>query len=58
MKNQKVRNSELLRYGDYLKVNNFQTPLGYYTIRIIQYNGNVYFHKMKNGQVVEITKLT
>lgn len=58
MKNQKVRNSELLRYGDYLKVNNLQTPLGYYTIRIIQYKGSIYFHKMKNGQVVEITKLT
>ena len=52
------KNSDLLRYGAILQVNNFETKRGYYTIRIIQYNGAIYYHKMKNGKVVEIKKFT
>lgn len=48
---------DLLRYGKILKVNNFQTEKGYYTIRLISYEGTIYFHKMKNGVQVEIKKL-
>lgn len=48
---------DLLRYGVILKVNNFQTEKGYYTIRLIRYEGAIYFHKMKNGMQVEIKKL-
>lgn len=48
---------DLLRYGKILKVNNFQTEKGYYTIRLISYEGVIYFHKMKNGIQVEIKKL-
>ena len=52
------KNADLLRYGTMLKVNNFETRRGYYTIRIIQYNGAIYYHKMKSGKVVEIKKFT
>lgn len=48
---------DLLWYGVILKVNNFQTEKGYYTIRLIRYEGAIYFHKMKNGRQVEIKKL-
>ena len=48
---------DLLRYGVILKVNNFQTEKGYYTIRLIRYERAIYFHKMKNGMQVEIKKL-
>lgn len=48
---------DLLRYGKILKVNNFQTEKGYYTIRLISYEGAIYFHKMKNGVQVEIKRL-
>lgn len=48
--------SELLRYGKILKVNNFNTDRGYYTIRLIDYKKAIYFHKMKDGKVVEIKK--
>lgn len=48
---------DLLRYGKILKVNNFQTEKGYYTIRLISYEGAIYFHKMKNGVQVEIKRI-
>ena len=48
---------DLLRYGEILKKNNFQTERGYYTIRLIRYDDAIYFHKMKNGMQVEIKKL-
>lgn len=48
---------DLLRYGKIIKVNNFQTEKGYYTIRLISYKGSIYFHKMKNGVQVEIKEL-
>jgi hypothetical protein len=50
--------ADLLRYGEYLKVNTFETDEGCYTIRIIQLYGELWFHKMLNGAVVELTNLT
>lgn len=47
---------DLLRYGKILKANSFSTDRGYYTIRIIEYKMAIYFHKMKDGKVVEIKK--
>lgn len=58
MKKNKVTNAELIHYGEIVKQNSFETIRGYYTIRIIKYKGNFYFHKMKSGNVVEIKKLT
>jgi len=54
----KVASETLLRYGKILKVNNFSTDRGYYTIRLIQYNDNIFFHKMKDGNLVEIKNLS
>lgn len=47
----------MLREGTIIKVNNFYTAKGCYTIRIVSYNGNLYFHKMLNGNVVEVVNL-
>ena len=58
MQKKKVSNAELLHYGELVKRNSFETIRGYYTIRIIKYKNSLYFHKMKNGQVVEIKKLS
>lgn len=49
---------DLLHYGEIIKWNDFETKRGYYTIRIFKYKGNIYFHKMKDGQVVEVINLT
>ena len=49
---------DLLRYGEILKKNNFQTERGYYTIRLIRYDDAIYFHKMKDGKIVELKKYT
>lgn len=49
---------DLLQYGEILKRNNFATYRGYYTIRLIRYEGAIYFHKMKDGKVVEIKKFS
>ena len=53
-----VRANELPKYGKILKINNFDTPEGFYTIRIISYNNQLLFHKMKNGVTVECINLT
>lgn len=55
---EKVSESTLLRYGSVLKSNNFSTSRGLYTIRIISYEGQLYFHKMKDGNLVELINLT
>lgn len=57
MQNKKVTPKEAERYGKYLKVNNFDTERGRYTIRIIKYDGKIYFHKMLNGKVREFLEL-
>lgn len=53
----KVTSSDLMRYGKLYKQNTFETNRGVYTIRLIKYGVFFYFHKMKNGEVVEIKKL-
>ncbi len=55
---EKVSESTLLRYGTVLKCNNFTTPRGFYTIRIVSYESQLYFHKMKDGNLVELINLT
>ena len=55
---EKVSESTLLRYGSVLKINNFTTYRGFYTLRIISYEGQLYFHKMKDGNLVELINLT
>lgn len=47
----------MLREGTIIKVNNFDTAKGCYTIRIVSYNDKLYFHKMLNGKVVEVVNL-
>lgn len=47
----------MLREGTITKVNNFYTAKGCYTIRIVSYNGKLYFHKMLNGNLVEVVHL-
>lgn len=49
---------KLLHEGHILKANTFDTAKGCYTIRIISYKGNLYFHKMLNGNVVELVNLS
>ena len=55
---EKVSESTLLRYGSVLKSNSFTTSRGFYTIRIISYDNKLYFHKMKDGNLVELINLT
>ena len=55
---EKLSGHTLLRYGTVLKSNNFTTSRGFYTIRIISYEGQLYFHKMKDGNLVELINLT
>ena len=58
MGNKHRKHNALMRYGTIVKVNSFQTENGLYTIRIIKWGDEIYFHKMKNGVVVEIKNLT
>lgn len=55
---EKVSESTLLKYGSVLKSNNFTTSRGFYIIRIISYDNKLYFHKMKDGNLVELINLT
>lgn len=50
--------TRMLREGTIIKANTFDTAKGCYTIRIISYKGNLYFHKMLNGNIVELVNLT
>ena len=54
----KPSTTRILREGRILKANTFDTVKGCYTIRIIAYKGDMYFHKMLNGNVVEIVNLS
>lgn len=47
----------MLLEGRILKTNNFDTKKGYYTIRIVEYKDELYFHKMLSGRVVEVINL-
>lgn len=51
------KNNILLKSGEIIKKNDFETNRGFYTIRIIKHEGKLYFHKMKNGETVEIVTL-
>lgn len=53
----KPSTTRILREGRILKANTFDTAKGCYTIRIINYKGDLYFHKMLNGNVVELVNL-
>lgn len=50
--------TRILREGHILKANTFDTAKGCYTIRIVSYKGDLYFHKMLNGNVVELINLS
>lgn len=52
------KSHRMLLEGEILKINNFDTKKGYYTIRIVEYKDELYFHKMLNGCVVEVINLT
>lgn len=47
----------MIKEGNILKENSFDTEKGCYTIRIILYSDNLYLHKMLNGKVVEVINL-
>lgn len=53
----KIDPFDILIYGKALKSNSFQTELGIYTIRIAELDGFVYFHKMRNGEILENVKV-
>lgn len=48
----------MLQEGLIIKSNTFDTAKGCYTIRIVNYKGDLYFHKMLNGNVVELINLS
>lgn len=48
---------DVLKYGNVIKINNFITQRGMYTIRIVEYENKVFFHKMLNGEVVECVNI-
>lgn len=56
--NRKPKSIKLLHEGHILKANTFDTAKGCYTIRIVSYKGDLYFHKMLNGNVVELINLS
>lgn len=58
MGNKNKLHEELLWYGKVIKENTFDTARGVYTIRIIRRGSELFWHKMKNGVVVEINNLT
>ena len=48
-----------LRYGKILTNDDFETTDGIFIrIRTIDYDGQIYFHKMCNGELVSFTSLT
>ena len=47
----------VLRYGEYLVDNTFNTDRGIYRIRIIEDENEFGFHKMKNGEVVGVKSI-
>lgn len=40
---------DVLRYGVYLRTDNFETRSGIYTVRVVKYEGRIFYHMMKNG---------
>lgn len=48
----------LMSYGEFIKDIEYEQEDGYYRIRIISYNNNLYYDHMHNGNVIECVKLT
>ena len=46
-----------LKEGKFLIDNTFTTDRGIYRVRIILFGGNLFFHKMKNGEIVELQNI-
>ena len=51
-----VTPEDVLRYGEII-INEEFVEYGSIRIRIISYNGSIYYHKMVNGDVVEFKKI-
>lgn len=57
-----VLSLELLRYGKYLtddqiRITDSKDCYSYIRIRCIEYGGFIYYHKMCDGEVVDIQKI-
>lgn len=48
----------LLRYGTLIKKEDFPVEGRYTTVHIIRYEGRMYYHKMVNGDVVELDQIS
>lgn len=48
---------KMLKEGKFLIDNTFTTDRGIYRVRIILFEGNLFFHKMKNGEIVEVQNI-
>ena len=54
----KVTDKDVLRYGEIINDESFVLSDGQNVrIRIISYNGSIYYHKMVNGDVVEFKEI-
>ena len=49
---------KMLREGTVITNNTFDTDRGCYTIRIVEYGGCIYYHKMRNGAMLELKNIT
>lgn len=45
------------RHGKVVKVQEFETDKGKYTINLVRYQDNIYFFKFLNGNIVECDDL-
>lgn len=48
---------DVLRYGEYVVDESFDTWRNTYRLRAIRYNGKLYWHKMVDGELVEFKEL-
>ena len=48
---------DMLRYGNIIDYVDFELINKYITIRVVEYNGKTYEHRMENGKVAEIKEL-
>lgn len=56
--NKELFTKELLHFGTIIKDCEFQTIQGKFErIRIFDYAGKKYFHRMQNGETLEITEI-
>lgn len=56
--NKELFTKELLHFGIVIKDYEFQTIQGKFErIRIFDYSGKKYFHRMQNGETLEITEI-